>query len=118
MIKVWLLIFVAVTALHSCGAAQSQAQNSENQMKPQNVVPGEYIVTLDKDYQLKDLEKQFSSYGLTIVRDIGRGRYLIHLDEDPGLDTLMKHDCFKQSRCKIQYNFKYKPSGTSGMTQH
>lgn len=116
MMKVLILLFVAV--LFSCNTVQPQAQNPSNDMKPQNVVAGEYIVTLDKDVQIDDLKKQFSAYSLIVVKDLGRRRYLIRLDQDPGLDTLMQHDCFKDSKCKIQYNFKYKPSGTSGMTQH
>ena len=116
MMKALIILFVAV--LYSCSTVQPQAENASNDMKPQNVVPGEYIVTLAKDVQIEDLENQFSAYSLQVVKDLGRKRYLIRLDQDPGLDTLMQHDCFKQSRCKIQYNFKYKPSGTSGMTQH
>lgn len=118
MMKALLLLFVAVAVLYSCSTVQPQAQNSGNDMKQQNVVPGEYIVTLDKDVQIEDLENQFKSYTLTVVKDLGRRRYLIRLDQDPGLDTLMQHDCFKQSKCKIQYNFKYKPSGNSGITQY
>ncbi|GMR21138.1 MAG: hypothetical protein BMS9Abin36_1737 [Gammaproteobacteria bacterium] len=87
-------------------------------MKQQHVVPGEYIVTLARDVQIEDLKTQLSAYTLKVVRDLGRGRYLIRLDQDPGLDVLKDFDCFKSSACKIQHNFRYKPTGTSGIKAH
>jgi hypothetical protein len=118
MLKALLFLFVAMVVLYSCSTEQPRAQNFENEMKQPNVVSGEYIVTLDDDVQMEDLVNQFSAYNMVIIKDLGRRRYLIHLDQDPGLDTLMEYDCFKNAECKIQHNFKYKASGGSGYTTY
>ncbi len=103
--KTLLLLFVAV--LYSCSTGQPQAQNTQVGMKQLQSAASEYIVTLDKGIQVEELKNQLSEYDLVVVKDLGRGRYLVRFNADPGLDVLKKQGCFKNSKCKIQPNFKY-----------
>jgi hypothetical protein len=104
--KVWSLLIVAV--LCSCSAAQPQAQPPQEGLKPGMTTSNEYIVTLDKDVQFEELKTQLADYGLIIVKDLGRKRYLVRFEQDPGLGELKKQQCFKTQNCSIQPNFKYK----------
>jgi len=103
--KALFLLFVAV--LYSCSTGQPQAQNTQVGMKQQQPAASEYIVSLDKDVQVEELKNQLSEYGLVVVKDLGRKRYLVRFNADPGLDVLKKQGCFKTLKCKIQPNFKY-----------
>ena len=103
--KALLLLFVAV--LYSCSTGQPQAQDKQAGMKQQQPAANEYIISLNKDIQVEELKNQLSEYGLVVVRDLGRERYLVRFNADPGLDVLKKQDCFKNLKCKIQPNFRY-----------
>ena len=103
--KVLCLLFVAV--LCSCSATQPQAQTSLVGLKPHVSTPSEYIITLVEDFQIEELKNQLGDYSMIVVKSLGRGRYLVRFDHDPGLDVLKKKNCFKNLKCKVQPNFKY-----------
>ncbi len=112
-----LFSITAMVVLSACSSEQPQAHMNKNTMQQEaqkKVMAGEYIVTLGKSVCIEDIKQQFSAYGPNVIEDLGRGRYLIHLEQDPGLDALKKINCFKASTCKIQHNFKYKAFGKTG----
>ena len=47
-------------------------------------VPGEYIVAVEDEGGPADIDAAFAAHGPEIVRDMGRGRFLIRLADDPG----------------------------------
>ena len=120
MTRALLLLITIVAVLPACSAEQPHAQPAKNNMlqNQQNIKAAEYLVTLDKDVHITDIMKQFSGYGPKLVKDLGRGRYLIQLEQDPGLDVLKQQDCFKKAACKIQPNFKYNSSANSFFKTH
>ncbi|VAW93917.1 hypothetical protein MNBD_GAMMA21-189 [hydrothermal vent metagenome] len=120
MTRALLLLITIVAVLPACSAEQPHAQPAKNNMlqNQQNTKAAEYLVSLDKNVLIDDIISQFSVYGPRVVKDLGRGRYLIQLEQDPGLDVLKQEDCFKKAACKIQPNFKYNSSDNSSLKTH
>lgn len=76
--------------------------------KPSDRVPGEYIVTLRIDDSKGIVRELYVAYGVLKVTDIGRGRYLLKIQNDPGfavMKTIVKNS---PAIISIQPNFVYR----------
>ena len=104
------LIGVAAAALLLCGC--TGVQNTGDQAPSQDVVPGEYIVSLKPTEDSETVRKVYGEYEIAFLNDLGRGRYLMRLSKDPGLESLKRKAAASGKIESIQPNFRYRlPSG-------
>ncbi len=98
MVRVlWLGLWccLVVTVLPACagpdsaegGAAAVERAAETTPADAGERVPGEYIVAV-KAGGIEEIASVFADHGPTVLRDLGRGRYLIHLADDPGPEAV------------------------------
>ncbi|MEX2365910.1 MAG: hypothetical protein WD601_04850, partial [Pseudohongiellaceae bacterium] len=59
------------------------------------------------------IEKAYRAYRFDIVKDLGRGRYLLKFDPDPGLESLKDIAQHTETIHFVQPNFSYQPGISS-----
>ncbi|MFL6713772.1 MAG: hypothetical protein ACJ8LN_12720 [Sulfurifustis sp.] len=74
----------------------------------QSRVPGEYIITLRPDADPARITPIYRDLGLSRVQDLGHGKYLIHVSNDPGADTLLEIGDAAGVVEAVQPNFIYR----------
>jgi len=74
-------------------------------------MPGEYLVTLEERAGVEAIADTYGRFGIKGIKSLGRGIFLVTLDEDPGpekVEELGRRD----TRIKaVQPNFVYRPGG-------
>lgn len=67
----------------------------------------EYIIVLVENVSIESAISNFQKYDAQIIKDLKRGRYLIGLKSDPGIEQLKKDVKNSQHIKQIQPNFNY-----------
>ncbi len=83
----------------------------------QQRVQGEYIISLRKGGDEKHLRALYKKYGIQKVTPMGRGRYLIRIQRDPGLERLKKETIDSEFIKAVQPNFRYHTTPISLFTR-
>ena len=79
---------------------ESYASNEESK-------PNEYIIALSENVSIENAIRNLQKYDAQVIKDLKRGRYLIRLRNDPGIEQL-KRDVFESKNIDhIQPNFVY-----------
>jgi hypothetical protein len=68
-------------------------------------MPGEYIVTAEKGANHETLKGIFETYVVKSIKDIGRERYLIKLEKDPGPEIIEQEGLRSKLIKSVQPNF-------------
>lgn len=77
----------------------------------QTRVPGEYLVTLDEQANVKAISDLYGRFGIKGIQDLGGNIFLVTLSEDPGPDN-MEELRRRDARIKaVQPNFVYRTNG-------
>ena len=94
----------------------SDSANQENlepriittQTTAENRVPGQYIITLKKGGRVETLHEVFAEFGVRSIQDLSRGRYLITLEKDPGLENISRQAVTSPNIESVQPNYIYR----------
>jgi hypothetical protein len=92
-------------------AAGCQKQASSSHARPENRVPGEYIVQLATTATgEKPLRAAFGKLDLQQIRRLATDKplYLIRVAHDPGLEAMRKHAQGVEAIVHIQPNYRYR----------
>ena len=68
-------------------------------------IPGEYIVTAEKGANHETLNEIFETYVVKSIKYIGRERYLIKLEKDPGPEIIEQDGLRSKLIKSVQPNF-------------
>jgi hypothetical protein len=79
---------------------QFSASNEESNLS-------EYIIVLEENITIADAVNELRQFDSQIIKNLKRGRYLIKLKNDPGIDLLKKHIEGSKRIKQIQPNFSY-----------
>lgn len=74
----------------------------------QSRVPGEYIITLRPDADPARIAGVYRGIGITRVQDLGHGKYLIHVSNDPGTEAVLEIGDTAGVVEAVQPNFIYR----------
>ena len=96
----------------SCGDSANQ-KNLEprvitTQPATENRVPGQYIVKLKEEGSTETLHKVFAEFGVKSIQDLSKGRYLITLEKDPGLEGITRQAVTSSNIEYVQPNYIYR----------
>ena len=83
----------------------------------QNRVPGEYLVTLAAEADVKAIAELYGRFGIKGTQDLGSNLFLLRLTEDPGpakMEELRGQNAQIQA---IQPNFVYRAGGRGNIQQ-
>jgi len=69
--------------------------------------PKEYIILLSENVSIENALGHLQEYDAQVIRDLKRGRYLIGLKNDPGIEQLKKDVENSLYIKQIQRNFSY-----------
>ena len=67
----------------------------------------EYIIVLEENIIIADAINDLQKFDAKIIKNLKRGRYLIELKNDPGIELLKKHIEGSKRIKQIQPNFSY-----------
>ena len=67
----------------------------------------EYIIVLVENASIESAMNNLQKYDAQVIRDLKRGRYLIGLGNDPGIEQLAKDVKGSEQIKQIQPNFSY-----------
>ena len=67
----------------------------------------EYIIVLAENVSIENAISNFQKYDAQVIKDLKRGRYLIELKNDPGIERLEKDVEGSEHIKQIQPNFSY-----------
>ena len=68
----------------------------------------EYIIVVKENIKISDAINTLNKYDIHIIKNLNRGRYLIGVKQDPGIDQLRKDIMGSDYINYIQPNFTYK----------
>jgi len=71
-------------------------------------VPGEYVITLRPRASAEAIDTAYGSFGITRLQDLGGGKYLIRLSQDPGLEMVRRAGHASGHVAAAQPNFVYR----------
>jgi hypothetical protein len=77
----------------------------------QNRVPGEYLVTLAAEADVKAIAELYGRFGIKGTRGLGRNVFLVKLTEDPGPAKMEELRGQNVQIKAVQPNFVYRASG-------
>lgn len=80
-----------------------QTPSSSSQSSKQS----EYIIVLKEGIEIEAVVETLTKYGGRTIRDLGRGRYLVSLALDPGIDALQQDPELIKGILSIQPNHRY-----------
>lgn len=89
--------------------ASGKPAGSPAEPAAQSRVPGEYVITLRPNADPARINAVYRGLGLTRVQDLGHGKYLIHLSDDPGTDAVLDVGDTAGVVDAVQPNFTYRP---------
>jgi hypothetical protein len=108
---------VIAAALTACAGPDPDAVASPDSNSPPaeslpatagDRVPGEYIVTLSPDAGVEVIARALAAYAPVLGRDLGEGRYLVHVGTDPGPDKVSAAVRGEPAIKAVQPNFVYR----------
>jgi hypothetical protein len=82
---------------------------NEPDISGQDQMPGEYIITISPSGDEEQIRKLFEDYRIKDIKDLGRRRFLIKLEHDPGLDKIKRMSLESTFVKQVQPNFIYRP---------
>ena len=82
------------------GKADLSASNNEP-------ILAEYIIVIEENVSIESATSIFEKYEGQVIRDLKKGRYLIGLKNDPGIEQLQKEVEGSEHIKHIQPNFTY-----------
>jgi len=65
-------------------------RKTESSASNKDIILAEYIIVLEENVSIVDAIDNFQIYEAQVIRDLKRGRYLIALKIDPGIEQLNK----------------------------
>jgi hypothetical protein len=77
-------------------------------MYGENRMPGEYIVSLDEGGNEALVRKLYEAYQVKNLEDLGRGRFLIKLENDPGPEVIERKGMESAHIKSVQPNYLYR----------
>lgn len=111
------LIILALLAL-TVGASCSDTSRSpvpriyseQASMYGENRVLGEYIVTIRESGDEALIRELFEANFVIKIEDLGRGRFLIKLEQDPGPEVINRKGLESPFVKRVQPNYIYRPN--------
>ena len=82
------------------GKAELSSSNNES-------ILVEYIIVLEGNISIGDATSILKKYEVQVIRNLKKGRYLIGLNNDPGIERLKKEIEGSEYIKQIQPNFSY-----------
>lgn len=97
-----------------CGCSDSNYQNEraierevEFSASNQESKPNEYIIVLSENVSIENAISNLQKYDAKVIKSLERGRYLIELKNDPGIEQLILDVSDTKDIVHIQTNFTY-----------
>lgn len=81
--------------------------NVENSATDGQRVVGDYIVRGEASLERETLQALFGRYGIREIRDLGRSRFYLRLEDDPGLSAIRKTASGEAQIESVEPNLKY-----------
>ena len=106
-----LLLVVASALLVSCVSGAKEGPQPHLRFGTANTpdrVAGEYIVTVLPGGDAALLRELYTAYGVREVTDLGKGLFLIKVEQDPGLAEIKRRGLESGKVKDVQPNFIYR----------
>ena len=106
------IVIFGLLVISACTESNNQSgyiadRKTESSASNDEIILTEYIIVLEENVSIADAINNFQKYEAQVIRDLKRGRYLIGLKNDPGIERLKK-EVEGSDRIKyIQPNFTY-----------
>ncbi|MCP4410773.1 MAG: hypothetical protein GY807_24135 [Gammaproteobacteria bacterium] len=100
------IVVLVVMSVTSC--AETAQTESNPLSESDNRVPGEYILVLEQGDADEIVRRLYSDYTVQSIKDLGRRRFLIKLEHDPGPDIVTKKATESNDIKWAQPNYKYR----------
>lgn len=100
----------AVLALPACAAgatAGSRSLQAPAGARPA-VVVGEYIVTAKTNAAADAIRTAYAAFGVENIQSLGRGRFLLRLSQDPGIERVRRVGLDSGNIEAVQPNYVYR----------
>ena len=99
-----------VLVLTGCSAADysQPTLTAAPETKLSSYVPGEFIVTAAPAANIDQVRLIYAAFGVKEIRDLGRGRFLLRLEHDPGLDRVRSAGVQSGMITAVQPNYVYR----------
>lgn len=107
-----LLATCSVSGCSDNGQPPVERTTGKSDIYREERVPGEYIVTLSGDVSDTLIRELFEEYAVTTIENLGRGRFLIRLEYDPGPQVIERIGAESPSVEHIQPNYIYQHKET------
>lgn len=107
-ITVALAVGTVVAQLGCTHPESNSAVVTEDTLKNQTTVPGQYLVTLAPEIDVQAIVDVYGRFGLKSTRDLARGIFLVTLTDDPGLATMKELRNRDARIAAVQPNFVYR----------
>jgi hypothetical protein len=112
----WLQIgtfFAGVSLIGGCSDSNYQngqltALAVEGAATVNTSIQNEYIIVLAENVSIEEALDQLQVYGATVIRNLKRGRYLISVKQDPGIERLTEDFDGSEIIQHIQPNYTYR----------
>ena len=109
-----LLGYIFVSSIIAAGCTESANQKNveprifTQQPASENRIPGQYIVTLKDGVSSETVTEVFNKYGIKSIQDLSRSRYLITLEQDPGVEEMSNQAASSSGIESAQPNYLYR----------
>ena len=111
----WLSFCIVVVGLFVTSACSESIFHKEQTASQEVLLPVgndesdliEYIIVLNDNVDIARALNKLKKYEVQVIRDLNRGRYLIGLKNDPGIEQLRKDVEASEKIKLIQPNFTY-----------
>ena len=102
------------TSAHSSPSGPSNDKPAPATMPPQDRVPGEYLVSVQKGGDDALLRNVFATYSVRDVQPVSDNLFLLKIDQDPGPDEI-KRKAGESDRIRaVQPNYVYRLERSPG----
>lgn len=109
-----LFLAVASALLVSCSSGMKEGPQLSLRLGTASTpdrVAGEYIVTVHPGGDAALLRERYVTYGVREISDLGKGLFLIKLNQDPGLAEIKRRGLESDKVKDVQPNFVYRGEG-------
>jgi len=106
----WHMALVVGTVAVAVGCAHpesSSAVATQDNLKSQTAVPGQYLITLAPDADAQAIADVYGRFGIKSTQNLGRGTFLVTLTDDPGLSAMEGLRKGDPRLAAVQPNFVY-----------
>jgi len=98
---------------YACGSSPGNPQAASAGAWSQHTrVPGEYLVTLAADAEVKAIADLYGQFGFKGIKDLGHDVFLVTLIEDPGPARMEKLRGRNTHIKAVQPNYVYRTQGS------